>query len=350
MRPKINHMKRKLRLLLLPVVLLYFTGFSLFGRPFYLNIDNDFNTQSDTINKDTNNLVPIGSNLLSPVKKWYILSGSIVSFVGDECCFYTEIFRLEDQDNNVYNVLRSTSKTESDWETVGSIRKDETGKIFFKSLENNIEGLLYDFSIQQGDSLYILNSYFYKDSIKVYVDSVDTYEYEGQSKKRIFLKHIVEHKILDVVKRDTIKTDTWIDGIGSMSGLMYSCYKAAPDDGIWHKILCLKVNEQLAYHDSNYKSCFLEGLVNNQIAENAYNLVKVYPNPVVNEAKLVLDDLYKNDEAFLEIYSLSGIKLVSKKLKNGEYIIQKANFEPGIYFFHVQVGIEKFYKGTFVIQ
>jgi len=113
--------------------------------------------------------------------------------------------------------------------------EDSTKRIYM--LCNNNEGLLYDFSLNTGDSVTILNTLSTSNEpVTIHVVSIDSIQIDG-------------------LYRKIINTDfsTWIESIGDINGLLY------PGDmsvGVQLNLVCYYENMLLKYANPDYDSCF----------------------------------------------------------------------------------------------
>ena len=76
--------------------------------------------------------------------------------------------------------------------------------------------------------------------------------------------------------------------------------------------------------------------------------MKVVPNPVVATSSLILDGNNVNDDFQIEIYNLTGIKLSSGSIRK-KFLINRTDFQPGVYFYKVFSKTGNIYPGKFII-
>jgi len=136
---------------------------------------------------------------------------------------YKKVFSCDDE-------LRKNIKYE------GLMREHDL-KTYFISANSGIETLLYDFSLEAG-------MIFYYDSMTPsYVRAVDSIEINGFMKKRI--------------QMDGGRTDTWIEGMGSVRGILSPSRISL--DGISEFLLCYYLNKELMYSNTSLSDCYYEG-------------------------------------------------------------------------------------------
>jgi len=181
-------------------------------------------------------------------KLWSILSGGYVVEM-EECCYQTTFikFAVDTQINTIdeKQVLISTDSLKT-WTKIGSIKESEQ-KIYFRDLENN-QGLLYDFGIEVGEIVKIVNYSINldNDTIVVKVKNIDTLNYSGIDRKRI--------EVIDTLEG---QTDLWIEGIGSEKGLLNPCFLIP---GGFRELLCVYNNSNQIYQNSKRMTCYLEDI------------------------------------------------------------------------------------------
>ena len=181
-------------------------------------------------------------------KLWSVLSGGYVVEM-EECCYQTTFikFTVDTQINTIdeKQVLISTDSLKT-WTKIGSIKESEQ-KIYFRDLENN-QGLLYDFGIEVGEIVKIVNYSINlnNDTIVVKVKDIDTLNYLGIDRKRI--------EVIDTLEG---QTDIWIEGIGSEKGLLNPCLLIS---GGFRELLCVYNNSNQIYQNLKRMTCYLEDI------------------------------------------------------------------------------------------
>jgi hypothetical protein len=153
--------------------------------------------------------------------------------------------------NKTYRmVLEATDSLHTNWDITGYIREDTLSRqVFF--IKWGGEGLLYDFSLQVGDSVTIDNYYAGFEDVTLICGNIDSVNINGQFKKRIYLYRFYP---------SDYPADIWIEGIGSTGGLFYSGIGGAAAAGGFSSLLCCSQNDTLLYTDSVYNRCYLSEL------------------------------------------------------------------------------------------
>ncbi|MHC1774480.1 MAG: T9SS type A sorting domain-containing protein [Lentimicrobium sp.] len=167
----------------------------------------------------------------------------------------TNSFRnISNPGDQFLDVLECRDSIQQEWSNEGMIREDTLNKqVFYKYGET--EGLIYDFSLETGDTVHIDNQYhyWYDDVVSMIVDSIDLADIYGVMRKRFFLSG------LDLSVRDPYYPDEiWIEGIGSNYGIMHSGLGGIAIGGGTDKLLCASQNDNVIYMDSLFHECYID--------------------------------------------------------------------------------------------
>ena len=191
-----------------------------------------------------------------------------------------------------YNCYYYSSDSEmQDWELYGFFREDTlTGHCWYRTIFPEIEGLVYDFSLDLGEKAYVENNNFLGVPFELYVVQVDSVMLDNQFRKRLVLMDSVSWQ-----------TETWVEGIGSLWGFHNA--------GIAHQsgacggeiLLCFNQDGQVIYHDPAYNECFFEYTSLNEA--NKFSNFNVFPNPAAEILYIETDGMAKRD---LKIYNSQG--------------------------------------------
>jgi hypothetical protein len=235
---------------------------------------------------------------------------SIIKFSGDT--IWNEI--------NYRKVFQSVDSLQTNWTLYGMIREDTTCKVYFKFLADTSDRLLYDFNAEVGDSLYIptqINEY-----PPLIVDSIDILFLSDTPRKRYFLHRGGKNKGMNEI---------WIEGIGSLYGVIYSGY--AGSSGKILELLCFYENDTLIYQNPDYESCFITTYADKNPFSNIK--VKIYPNPVTNKFILEVENIHVMN-GVIEIFDLGGKNILKINLnKKNQVVLYKNNLSPGLYFYRL---------------
>jgi hypothetical protein len=196
----------------------------------------------------------IGQNpyqIADTTKLWRTLRGGWGAFMVAGCGgTYTHIFEGEAivDDQTYLKVYEATDSLYTNWGLTGYIREDTlTQKVYFHAGWEVGEGLIYNFDIEVGDSVYIDNYYMDFTDALLICDSIDSVAISSEYRKRYYL----------LPAYGSYYADIWIEGIGSIYGLLFSGVYGAGYAGGFSYLLCQSQNDTLIYSDTVFESCYI---------------------------------------------------------------------------------------------
>ena len=176
--------------------------------------------------------------------------------------FYKFEDTLEINGKNYTKILTSELSNPDNWQNTGYIRDDGTGKTYYLTNSNSKETLLYDFSMNVGDTV-VLESVNYGQCCpsKTSVDSIKNIDYNDITRKTLYVSSLIQSE------GSTAKTNSvWIEGIGSKLGLLQptECLYT----GAYFYLLCCNTNNQLIYKNPTASSCTITAITNNELQKD----------------------------------------------------------------------------------
>ncbi len=203
---------------------------------------------------------------------------------------------------------------------LGGIREDSLKRVYYFGDTIHIEKpyfpnlkpemLLYDFSLNVGDSLFTDNSNTY-----MHVTAVDTIELGGYKRRRLsFLK-----------LQDRLE---WIEGIGSTTGLLFQNKFAKPGyAGNRNLLLCFRQNGLTVYFSPFATDCFpFTGLQENSVAQAI-----IFPNPITNQFSI---SVKTSTIKTVKLYNITGqlvLEQTSSTIQQNQVIIDASFLKTGLY-------------------
>jgi len=213
----------------------------------------------------------------------------------------------------------------SDYEYyAGAIRQDTVEKKVFAidyQWVTTGEVVLYDFSKSPGDTVFVGEEGYGPDGSYYVIEHIDSILI-GDQYRRTF--HFT----------NPVYDDYWIEGIGSTRGL-FSPVSPVPTGYTFWKLTCFWQNDELIFMNPDFNDCFPNwtGIDDNQA--EMQTVVSIYPNPVTGLSTLEITNV-NNELDAIKIMDLQGRVISNYKLcGNNKVIIQKNNFNKGIYFIEV---------------
>lgn len=179
----------------------------------------------------------------------------------------TESIQLEGDtlvdDMSYKKVMRKISSETQYWNgsteyysLYGLIREEPEGKVFYQPIDQDTLFLLYDFGMNVNDTTFMrfCQSSYPLDNVIVRIDSITT-QHIAQSDRRVYY---VSSKSYNGFPAEWHWTNTWIEGIGAIEGLLYSCHCTNCGGGPKHELLCYHEEGELLYTDPEYDTCVID--------------------------------------------------------------------------------------------
>lgn len=194
------------------------------------------------------------------------------------------------------------------------LREDTVAKKVWLYKSNADDELLYDFTLQKGDTLQnqYLGMYWIIDTV-YYITTSD-----GVA-RRIFEYNDGWWPF---------PTEGWyIEGIGGMAGLFEHPYPY-PEVGTW--LMCVKdENDNVVWNNSGYSYCF-DFITGVDEVSNA-KAIHVFPNPFTDQLSIEA----VSGKLDVKIYNLFGAQLINEEVE-GSRVFDLSSFSPGIYMLHIR--------------
>lgn len=248
---------------------------------------------------------------------------------------YTKLFLFYD---SVFN--------KSNANCIGGIREDENKQIYYKSNSyvhefkpmNDLFGfeeiVLYNFSVDVHDTIKKGNFVPGEPNRYLIVTNIDTIQIGNTLRKIISFQHT------------WVK---WIEGIGSVKGLLFNS-GALPTNGIDGDLICFLNNDTVYYENIftqyTFPSCFP---ILTNINKNNNNNIKAYPNP--NNNSEITFAFPKVMVISLEVFDFEGRSYGLFEIGDMSLLVLSTEkYQPGIYFYKATDINGKLHTGKFVVQ
>ena len=230
-------------------------------------------------------------------------------------------------DGELYKkVLRKLSSETQYWhgsmeyDLYGIIKEEESGKVFYKPKEQEIEYLLYDFGMNVNDTAVMYWCQNPNCEVHVRIDSIATQHIAG-----------AERRVFYVSSKDSFSDwrwlNTWVEGIGATEGLLYSCHVVSAGGITLHELLCYHVDGELVWQNPIYNTCLIDnydGIQDNTVGFS----VQVYPNPAKD--KVVIEGIEASE---VQVYNALG-QMVKTVLRTNE--IDLSGLVEGVYMLRIR--------------
>lgn len=210
----------------------------------------------------------------------------------------------------------------------GALRYD-LGQVFFVPLDSISEFLLYDFTLNVGESadVILMNgnaawpSVDYSTTI-VTVQNVDTITVNGTLRRRLDLGGAF-----------------WIEGIGNTFGLFMEPWMNV--SMYFRELVCASENDTIVYDHYAFPqyldqglsgSCDLTLSVDEKSQENAG--LRMFPNPTDGDFTLTTSI----PSGKVTLFNAAGVQIYESQLVSGKLSVSAKNLRPGIYLIHFESG------------
>lgn len=277
--------------------------------------------------------------LLKDSATWYI-------YVNFEGCFTITVSLAEDSsiNNQTYRVLRgnncySGASNGYPFCPAAFFREDTAAKKVYVirpsegvGIPDTAEHILYDFSLQKGDSIFLLNPKFASGYWYHFPDNTDTIGWCVADSIYTYSTLLGDRKAISFTKRNEVGYPayifTWVEGIGAIDGpYLYG--------GGFSRLNCYYEGTIKGYtHSTEDTVCICSSVGINEIGHN--NPIRLYPNPSTGTCTIMLDE--QTQIQYAGLYNSAGNEVL--KLNSGTTTstlsFTAANLLPGIYFIRVQ--------------
>jgi len=190
--------------------------------------------------------------------------------------------------------------------------KIHDGKPF--SFDTSSEILLYDFNVNIGDRLNCdgeLMANFYC----LIVESIDTISIGNTLRKRISFESSITK---------------WIEGIGSVQGLLFAGEPIATKGQPTGDLICFKLNDEILFFNESYDECMPVGVTENVLLNNAL----IYPNPTNDEINIEIPENFISQR--ISLFDVYGRMVRSESISRKKYVVNLNNLPTGIYVVRIQ--------------
>lgn len=275
----------------------------------------------------------------SKEQSWFVFSGAFCgggSSAYDTCGQGSKLIELGDLDTvngkEYYEVLISEEPSLIKWTLNGHIRED-SNKVYYKHVTWPSEFLIYDFNVKLSSEVTIVIGHSIielADSITYTVIQTDTIELESIKRRRITLK--CHDRGGD--------EEIWIEGIGSLEGLLYSGYSTAGISG-FRNLSCYNEHNITIYKNPDNDFCFYIPTSISKTKISSQFLV--YPNPT--NRQIVIEG---PNNARLLFYDFRGTLLFVKPISN--YTILDVSEYPSGFYFYTILQEKQNYCGKIIVD
>jgi hypothetical protein len=260
-------------------------------------------------------------------------------------------YALKDEDTTIneelyHKIYHSVDTIFTEDKLCGGIR-EENKRVYFYPIDSipypylrtypskKTEFLLYDFSLKPGDSIssdsFRLILADYSGKLKLFV--VDSVLIGTEYRKAFHFGRYSSH--------GPTPGATWIEGIGSIKGLLFPTPGDWPEDGIDSDLICNKQENNKIFHiSSDYNDCFY--LTPSTVIKTILEAdIKVTPNPIRskglvefgghNFSKLSLVNMYGMTLQEYNVKGMDSLEIYKENLPSGIYLLVIEDFKGNLH-------------------
>ncbi|MFC2080748.1 T9SS type A sorting domain-containing protein [Bacteroidota bacterium] len=224
-------------------------------------------------------------------------------------------------DTNYFQVLRATGGIEIPFLKYGFIRTDNE-KVYYRTTSQKPERLIYDFSIAEGDTVIVYGLMNWSNDnfieCQYICDSIRPKDFYSIQRAVYFLS---------TTMCPECNYESWIEGIGSYSGLLHNYDGRTGSDAFY--LSCVKTNDDYLFKKSESEPCIK---ITVGIDAATPFLPMIHPNPVKVDQELHIR--YTSTSSIFELYNAVG-KLVFKENLVSPEISLIIDVTPGLYFYRL---------------
>jgi len=272
-------------------------------------------------------------------------SWSNALFIYSTMTLATEHIRFTD-DTTINAVMykrveRSLEETQTIWNFYGYIREDTEKRIYYRTNAQESERLLYDFSLEMGDSVQAFGLMNFSQNqyveMNYHVTAIDSFQIGDSFRKQWHLSIWTGVSLMEV--------EQWIDSTGSNSGMLHNWDGTVGGDGFL--MLCYRENDIVLYQNPTYNSCYVVIGTNDDSAFQPK--ITISPNPLHTQAKIEIGNFTLDETTEFYLFDFLGREVFRTVIKSSPYFFKRQGLPDGMYLWKT-VGSKGIATGKLVIE
>ncbi len=252
---------------------------------------------------------PEAAALLNPQNQWNEVAYSMFGDVSSSRYTFDSDSSFRNG-NWHWELLYSPDEMGGDWMGTGEFFRMTGSKVY--ELIDDSDYLLYDFSLNVGDTFIVQETSTWPEATALVVTAVDSIILMDQSKR----------KRLVLECENGVGEHIWVEGIGDLRGVL-SVKKSCLLD-VNENLLCFSVNEEVLYQDPDQSDCWLTTSTDDPNPDD----FTLYPNPAND--RIFISGEMSNRPIEYTIYSSGGVNMRSGKTSSSS--ISVSDLPQGVYF------------------
>lgn len=227
-------------------------------------------------------------------KQWSILTGHCLP---DYTTYTTTFFKFDEDtiiEGKLYQkVFISEDEYQEEWYFYGSFIREENKKVYLREYYGE-EGLIYDFNLHLGDMVEVNNPRAISE-VSLVLTEIDSVETSDGYRERWKLTNV-----------EFMISEYWIEGIGSMNGVLNSSTEVFGGLCGTYILLCEEESGSTIYLNPEYEFCYyllLDDAAETEVQEHSFDIIYRPTNQVV---ELVF---YERENRNVHLTDINGRKI-----------------------------------------
>lgn len=244
--------------------------------------------------------------------------------------YTTEYFHFDKDtiinDTNYKKIWISQEEGHMTWDFFGAHIREEGKKVYYRPYFGD-EGLIYDFTLEMGDSVLVDNPRAV-DPVWLTLTNIDTIETEFGDRERWKMESSLYPE-----------ADYWIVGIGSTAGILNSSTSVFGGLCGLYELLCQEDNGNLSYSNPEYQTCYLY-----TVGVDRIMFQEPFARYVPNTKSLEIDINEDYGPAIFLLFDINGNIIKKESNISNPKLINMSDRATGIYILTLktQQGIKNF--------
>jgi hypothetical protein len=277
--------------------------------------------------------------IVDPAKKWTYLSyqpwvpywekhSYYVRMAGDTVINQKNYLKIWETDNSMM----------IDWYVIGYAREDTNGDVYFK--RNSEEGLAYKFNVSVGDTFTMRNP-FHMLTFTAEILAIDNIYIEPSNEERKRIK-------LSEYNSTWSGEEYWIEGIGSMEGVLWSGNDVLPLTGVELSSLCQWEYDLLVFSNPEWDDCFIT--VSTEEIQETEPGIFIQSNPLTDQSIVSVKSLNSKNLS-IDIHDIFGKLIQTCPIdQDGKIVIHRSQFTSSLYIISLNDGNKTIAREKLLIQ
>jgi len=239
---------------------------------------------------------------------------------------------------NYLKIWETENSLMIDWYMIGYAREDTNGDVYFKRYSE--EGLAYKFDVSVGDT-FTMNNPFHMLTFTAEILAIDTVNVEPSNLDRKRIK-------LSEYNSTWSGEEYWIEGVGSIAGIIWSGNDVVPLTGEELYSLCQWEYDFLVYSNPEWNSCFIT-VSTEEIQEDAPGII-IQSNPLTDQS-IVSIKFLDGKNLSIDIHDIFG-KLVQTYPvdQDSKIVLHRSQFKSSLYIVSLNDGNKTIAREKLLIQ